>query len=109
MAEQLLHQNVKRLRGGLVFQSRRRLYHSTSGLRAIKKRGGTEALLNMLGVLGFGCSGRFLKIAFTQLSDRGGTAKSLEEITEPDSGTGLSNRQWEQVRSECWQHAVRLD
>ena len=30
--------NVKRFRGGLVFKAHRRLYHSTPGLRVIKKK-----------------------------------------------------------------------
>jgi len=30
--------NVKRFRGGLVFKAHRLLYHSTLGLRVIKKR-----------------------------------------------------------------------
>ena len=33
--EQLLHRNVQRFRGGLVFKAHRRLYHSTLGLRGI--------------------------------------------------------------------------
>jgi len=36
--EQLLRRNVKRFRGGLVIKAHRRLYHSTLGLRVIKKR-----------------------------------------------------------------------
>ena len=36
--EQLLRRNVKRFRGGLVFQAHRLLYHSTLGLRVIKKK-----------------------------------------------------------------------
>ena len=36
--EQLLRRNVKRFRGGLVFKAHRLLYHSTLGLRVIKKR-----------------------------------------------------------------------
>ena len=35
---QLLHRNVKRFRGGLVFKARRRLYHSTRGVRVIRKK-----------------------------------------------------------------------
>ena len=35
--EQLLHRNVQRFRGGLVFKAHRLLYHSTLGLRVIKK------------------------------------------------------------------------
>ena len=35
---QLLHRNVKRFRGGLVFKAHRLLYHSTLGLRVIKKK-----------------------------------------------------------------------
>ena len=35
---QLLHRNVQRFRGGLVFKAHRLLYHSTLGLRAIKKK-----------------------------------------------------------------------
>ena len=34
---QLLRRNVKRFRGGLVFKAHRLLYHSTVGLRVIKK------------------------------------------------------------------------
>ena len=33
----LLHRNVQRFRGGLVFKAHRLLYHSTLGLRVIKK------------------------------------------------------------------------
>ena len=36
--EQLLHRNVKRFRGGLVFKAHRWLYHSTLGSRVIKKK-----------------------------------------------------------------------
>jgi len=32
------HRNVQRFRGGLVFKAHRLLYHSTLGLRAIKKK-----------------------------------------------------------------------
>ena len=35
--EQLFYRNVKRFRGGLVFKAYRLLYHSTLGLRVIKK------------------------------------------------------------------------
>ena len=35
---QLIHRNVQRFRGGLVFKAHRRLYHSTLGLRVIKKK-----------------------------------------------------------------------
>jgi len=34
----LLHINVQRFRGGLVFKAHRLFYHSTLGLRAIKKK-----------------------------------------------------------------------
>jgi len=34
---QLLYRNAQRLRGGLVFKDHRLLYHSTLGLRVIKK------------------------------------------------------------------------
>ena len=33
----LLHRNVQRFRGGLVFKAHRLVYHSTLGLRVIKK------------------------------------------------------------------------
>ena len=36
--EQLLRRNVKRFRGGLVFKAHRLLYHSSLGLRVIKKK-----------------------------------------------------------------------
>jgi len=36
--EQLLSRNVKRFRGGLVFKAHRLLYHSTLGLKVIKKK-----------------------------------------------------------------------
>ena len=32
------HQNVKRFRGGIVFEVQRLLYHSTQGSRVIKKK-----------------------------------------------------------------------
>jgi len=35
---QLLRRNVKRFRGGLVLKAHRLLYHSTLGLRAVKKK-----------------------------------------------------------------------
>ena len=38
LEEQLLRRNVKRFRGGLVFKAHRLLYHSTLGLRVIKKK-----------------------------------------------------------------------
>ena len=34
-----LVRNVKRFRGGLVFKKQRLMYHSTLGLRVIKKKG----------------------------------------------------------------------
>jgi len=34
----LLHRNVQRFRGGLVFKAHRLLYHSTLGSRVIKKK-----------------------------------------------------------------------
>jgi len=37
-AEQLLHRNVQRFRGGLVFKAHRLLCHSALGLRVIKKK-----------------------------------------------------------------------
>ena len=36
--EQLLRRNVKRFPGGLVFKAHRLLYHSTLGVRVIKKK-----------------------------------------------------------------------
>jgi len=36
--EQKLYRNVQRFRGGLVFKALRLLYHSTLGLRVIKKK-----------------------------------------------------------------------
>ena len=36
--QQLLHRNVKGLRGGLVCKARRFVYHSTLGSRVIKKK-----------------------------------------------------------------------
>jgi hypothetical protein len=36
--EQLLRRNVKRFRGGLVFEANRLVCHSTLGRRAIKKK-----------------------------------------------------------------------
>jgi hypothetical protein len=38
VAFQLMHINVQRFRGGLVFKAHRLLYHSTLGLRVIKKK-----------------------------------------------------------------------
>ena len=38
LVDQLLRRNVKRFRGGLVFKAHRLLYHSTLGLRVIKKK-----------------------------------------------------------------------
>jgi len=35
---ELLHKNVQRFRGGLVFKAHRLLYRSTPGLRVIKKK-----------------------------------------------------------------------
>ena len=37
-SEQLLLGNVQRFQGGLVFKARRGLYHSSLGLRVIKKK-----------------------------------------------------------------------
>jgi len=34
----VLHRNVQRFRGGLVFKDHRLLYHSTLGLRVVKKK-----------------------------------------------------------------------
>ena len=36
--EQMLYINMKRFRGGLVFKAHEPMYHSTLGLRAIKKK-----------------------------------------------------------------------
>ena len=36
--EQLLRRNVNRFRGGLVFKAHRLVYHSTLGLRVMKKK-----------------------------------------------------------------------
>ena len=44
---QLLHRNVKRFRGGLVFQAHRWLYHSTLGSRVIKKKRKTPYRFNL--------------------------------------------------------------
>ena len=41
--EQILHINVQRFRGGLVFEAGRLLYHSTPGLRVTKKKKKKEA------------------------------------------------------------------
>ena len=38
MLSQLLRRNVKRFRGGLVVKAHRLVYHSTLGLRVIKKK-----------------------------------------------------------------------
>ena len=35
----VLYRNVKRFRGGLVFKAHRLVYHTTLGLRVIKKKG----------------------------------------------------------------------
>jgi hypothetical protein len=40
ISEQVLHRNVQRFRGGLAFKAHRFLYHSTLGLRVIKKKKG---------------------------------------------------------------------
>ena len=42
--------NVKRFRGGLVFEAHRLLYHSTLGLRVIKKKQASMLLPNLTGV-----------------------------------------------------------
>ena len=41
----MLRRNVKRFQGGLVFKAHRLLYHSTLGLRAIKKKKKKDALI----------------------------------------------------------------
>ena len=38
MEVQLLHRNVQRFRGGLVFKAHRLVYHSTLGSRVIKRK-----------------------------------------------------------------------
>ena len=43
--EQLLRRNVRRFRGGLVFEAHRLLYHSTLGWRVIKKKKKKKKLL----------------------------------------------------------------
>ena len=50
---ELLYRNVKRFRGGLVFKARRLLYHSTPGLRVIKKKNKVSGF--GFRVSGFGC------------------------------------------------------
>ena len=37
-SKQLLHVNVQRVRGGLVFKAKRLLYHSTVGLTVMKQK-----------------------------------------------------------------------
>ena len=37
LGEQLLHRNVQRFRGGLVFKAHRRLYDSTLGVKGTKR------------------------------------------------------------------------
>jgi len=41
--EPLLHRNVQRFRGGLLFKAHRLLYHSTLGFRVMKKKKGLPA------------------------------------------------------------------
>ena len=51
---------MKRFRGGLVFEAHRLLYHSTLGLRVIKKekKGASEGFIcDLLSALGFKGSG----------------------------------------------------
>ena len=55
--EQLLRRNVKRFRGGLVFEAHRLLYHSTLGLRVIKKKQKIRGVLTST-TCGFGGSKR---------------------------------------------------
>ena len=38
ISQQLLRRNLRRFRGGLVFQANRLMYHSTLGLRVIQKK-----------------------------------------------------------------------
>ena len=38
ISEQVLYINVQWFRGGLVFKAHRRVYHSTLGLRVVKKK-----------------------------------------------------------------------
>ena len=46
---QLLYRNVQRFRGGLVCKAHRPLYHSTLGLRVIKKKKGTHPTQSSVG------------------------------------------------------------
>ena len=46
-----MFRNVQRFRGGLVFKAHRRLYHSTLGLRVIKKKKKT-CLIRQIIILG---------------------------------------------------------
>jgi len=45
---QLRHRNVQRFQGGLAFKAHRLLYHSTLGLRVIKKRTSAETMCLIL-------------------------------------------------------------
>ena len=46
---ELLHRNVQRFRGGLVFKANRLLHHSTLGLRVIKKKKITTGVFQTFG------------------------------------------------------------
>ena len=48
--EQLLYRNVQQFRGGLVFKAHRLSYHSTLGLRVMKKKKVADARLGNLNV-----------------------------------------------------------
>jgi len=48
VSEQLLRRNVKRFRGGLVFEAHRLFYHSTLGLRVTTKKKRDQAGLKNL-------------------------------------------------------------
>ena len=51
----MYHRNVQRFRGGLVFKAHRLLYHSTLGLRVIKKKKkGCWCVTRLLYVILFG-------------------------------------------------------
>ena len=61
--DRLLHINVQLFRGGLVFKAHRLLYHSTLGLRVIKKK--TKDGVGALSLMDPGVTqGRVARIAF---------------------------------------------
>ena len=96
-SEQLLRRNVKRFRGGLVFKAHRLVYHSTLGLRIIKKKKRVEdaaertwfTSTEMCGGSEASSYLRLIDSCITQLKAQG-PSRTYKEIKEDEEALGGS-------------------